>query len=168
MTEHDGNDTALIDRACAGDERALETLLRAHQAWIFNLALRMVWRHEDAEDATQEILTKIATQLSSFRGESAPCTWMYRIAVNHLLTMRRRRSEESVQSFDVYAERIHACPDEDLEDASFAVDAEILEITPQAFRKRLSRARRDLSAFMQVSAGSSTGRSSACASFRRP
>jgi DNA-directed RNA polymerase specialized sigma24 family protein len=36
---------------------------------VFNLALRMVWRRNVAEDATQEILIKAATKSSTFGGE---------------------------------------------------------------------------------------------------
>lgn len=38
---------------------------------VFNLALRMVWRRDVAEDATQDILIKAVTKLSTFAGESA-------------------------------------------------------------------------------------------------
>jgi DNA-directed RNA polymerase specialized sigma24 family protein len=44
---------------------ALERLLRRHERAIYGLAVRMLWKPRDAEDATQEILLKIATRLSS-------------------------------------------------------------------------------------------------------
>jgi DNA-directed RNA polymerase specialized sigma24 family protein len=43
----------------------------------------MVFHPQDAEDATQEILLKLITKLSTFRGESQFRTWMYRLVVNH-------------------------------------------------------------------------------------
>lgn len=52
---------------------------------IFNLSLRMLGSPHDAEDASQEILIKIMSQLSAFRKESAFSTWVYRIATNYLI-----------------------------------------------------------------------------------
>ena len=52
-------DEELVAKAQAGDSDALERLVRRHQAWVFNIALRMLWRRDLAEDATQEILIKV-------------------------------------------------------------------------------------------------------------
>jgi NADPH:quinone reductase len=82
-------DEELVAKAQAGDRDALEGLVRRHQAWVFNIAIRMVWRRDLAEDATQEILIKLVTKLSTFKAESQFRTWLYRIAVNHLLNLRK-------------------------------------------------------------------------------
>ncbi len=87
------SDDSLAAAAAAGDRAALEALLGRHQGWVHNLALRMLWDAHDAEDATQEILVKIATRLASFRGESAVRTWVWRVAANRLLSRRRGRVE---------------------------------------------------------------------------
>jgi RNA polymerase sigma factor (sigma-70 family) len=78
---------------------ALDALARRHQSWVFNLALRMVWRREAAEDATQEVLIKAVTKLSTYAGNSAFRTWLYRIAVNHLLNVRKSEMEEKAMTF---------------------------------------------------------------------
>jgi hypothetical protein len=44
-------DEELVAKAQAGDRDALERLVRRHQAWVFNIALRMIWRRDLAEDA---------------------------------------------------------------------------------------------------------------------
>ncbi len=59
---------ALVDKATAGDKEALETLVAGVQDIVFNLSLRMLGTFADAEDATQDILLKMITHLSSFRG----------------------------------------------------------------------------------------------------
>jgi len=82
-----------VARAKGGDREALEALVRRHQAWIYNIALRMLYHPQDAEDATQEILIKALTRLSSFEGRSSFRTWLYRIVVNHVLNMKRGRRE---------------------------------------------------------------------------
>lgn len=92
-------DEELVAQAQAGDKDALERLVRRHQPWVFNIAIRMMWRRDLAEDATQEILIKIVTKLSTFRGESQFRTWLYRIAVNHLLNVRKSEMEEKSMTF---------------------------------------------------------------------
>jgi RNA polymerase sigma factor (sigma-70 family) len=108
----DPSDERLTEHASQGDKRALDQLLRRHQAWIYNVALRMLHLPSDAEDATQEILLKIATHLGSFRQESQFRTWAYRIAANHLLDRVRSRPEQTVTGFDCYREYFARTPDE--------------------------------------------------------
>ncbi|HEU5025770.1 MAG TPA: sigma-70 family RNA polymerase sigma factor [Spirillospora sp.] len=83
----------LVARAVEGDQDALAEVLAHVQDPVYRLALRMTGRIADAEDATQEILIRIMTRLSMFRGEASLVTWAYRIAVNHLLNLRRRPAE---------------------------------------------------------------------------
>ena len=59
----DPEDRDLVRRAQAGDRESLEQLITRHQAWIYNIVLRMVYLPQDAEDATQEILVKLITML---------------------------------------------------------------------------------------------------------
>ena len=56
---------ALVDKATAGDKQALEMLVTGVQELVFNLSLRMLGTFADAEDATQDILLKMITHLSS-------------------------------------------------------------------------------------------------------
>jgi DNA-directed RNA polymerase specialized sigma24 family protein len=67
----DVTDADLISKAVKGDRSALEKLIYRHQAWIYNIALRMVFYPQEAEDVTQEVLIKIITKLSTFRGDSS-------------------------------------------------------------------------------------------------
>ena len=72
----------LIEKAVTGDKKSLEEIILSVQDTVFNLSLRMLGSFADAEDASQEILLKVITHLSSFRQESAFSTWVFRIAVN--------------------------------------------------------------------------------------
>ncbi|MGH7702529.1 MAG: RNA polymerase sigma factor, partial [Gemmatimonadales bacterium] len=99
---------SVVVRAREGDGAALETLVRAIKDDVYGLAIRMLWHPEDAEDATQEILLKVVTHLGSFRGESAFRTWVYRIATNHLLGIRKSRVEREELSFEVFADQLAA------------------------------------------------------------
>jgi DNA-directed RNA polymerase specialized sigma24 family protein len=67
----ESEDRELVRRAQGGNREALEQLITRHQGWIYNIALRMVYLPEDAEDATQEILIKVITKLSTFEAEAA-------------------------------------------------------------------------------------------------
>jgi RNA polymerase sigma factor (sigma-70 family) len=113
----------LLPAAQAGDRDALERLFSGCQPWVFNIALRMLGRRPDAEDATQEILIKALKSLSGFRGESRFSTWLYRIAVNHILN----RKPEPVCSFADAARGLERVPDFDLPDPrTVPVPVEIL------------------------------------------
>lgn len=191
----DAEDKELVASALHGNRSALEELILRHQAWIFNIAIRMVGRPADAEDVTQEILTKVITSLSSFQGRSSFRTWLYRVVANHVINMRRRKTEMVLRSFERYSRSIDNTPDLDLPDpGTIPVDAnliveetklscmmgmllcldrkhrlafvlgsifgitdrlgsEIMGISRDAFRQRLSRARRRLSNFMNEKCG---------------
>ena len=105
---NDFSDELLVAESVQGCMDSLEKLVCRHQAWIYNIVLRMVFNTQDAEDITQEILIKIITKLSAFRGQSRFRTWVYRIAVNHVINMKKRPAELKVVSFDQYWQDIHA------------------------------------------------------------
>ncbi len=117
----DVRDKELLAAAQSGNAQAIEQLLARHQPWIFNIAVRMLrGGPQDAEDATQDILIKVLQGLSSFRGESKFSTWLYRIAVNHLLNVKKDKwsAEASICSFSVAAAGLQQVPDFDLPDPS--------------------------------------------------
>src|SRR5262245_33729059 len=89
-------DAELVEQAKNGDRGALEELVLRHQAWVYNIAVRMVFHPHDAEEVTQEVLVKVITQLGTFKGESSFRTWLYRIAANYVLNMKRRGAESRV------------------------------------------------------------------------
>ena len=188
-------DQNLVLRARAGDRRAPEDLIERHQAWIYNIALRMLFHPQDAEDATQEILIKVVTRPASFEGRSSFRTWLYRVVANHLLNVKHGREELKVTTFSAYGDGLDNTPDLDPPDpkgvspdenllvteamlactsgmllcldreqrlayilgailgVSDTVAAAVSEITPENFRQRLARARRDLRNFMNDKCG---------------
>ncbi|HKZ04210.1 MAG TPA: RNA polymerase sigma factor [Methylomirabilota bacterium] len=116
----DADDRVLVARARAGERDALEALVERHHVWVYNVALRMLGHPADAEDATQEILVKALTGLTSFEGRSSFRTWLYRIGVNHLLNARRGRRERHALSFGCYAHGLDTTPDLDPPDEAAA------------------------------------------------
>jgi len=128
VNKTDQKDEQLISAAVAGDKKALENLIYRHQAWIYNIALRMVFYPQEAEDVTQEILIKIITKLSTFRGNSSFRTWVYRIVVNHVLNMKRSLGEKKhADNFDDYWKLIDKVPDSELPvNGSYNVEMDVL------------------------------------------
>lgn len=124
-------DQELVHLAKGGSRDALEELVIRHQAWIYNLALRMVHRPEDARDATQEVLIKLFTRLATFDGRSSLRTWLYRIVINHLLNMKRRRAEAREITFAEYGQVLDDTPDAELSDPQ-AVPADVQLLIEEA------------------------------------
>jgi RNA polymerase sigma factor (sigma-70 family) len=192
--QRDQNLQLEVTRAKAGDHKALESVVRAVQQEVYGIALRFLWHPQDAEDATQEILIRVITGLGSFRGDSGFRTWVYRIACNRLLTLRKQRMEQHSISFEEFGEDlVRGLSDDslggkyDLDEALLLEEvkigctlamllcldrdhrlayilgeiveldhqeaAEVLEISPAAFRKRLSRARASITSFMMSRCG---------------
>ncbi len=180
---------ALVDQATSGDKDALETLITGVQDMVFNLSLRMLGTFADAEDAAQDILLKMITHLSSFRGDSSFTTWVFRIAVNHLKNHKKHMFARYPLSFEYYGNDIENGEIENIPDLTQNVEKEILaeelkmsctnvmlqcldtesrcifilgtmfkldsriagdilEITPEAYRQRLSRIRRKMADFL--------------------
>ena len=81
-----------IARAQRGDARAFERLYQLHGPRVYALCLRMVGNTAEAEDLTQESFLMVLRKISTFRGESAFSTWLYRITVNIVLMRRRRKT----------------------------------------------------------------------------
>jgi RNA polymerase sigma factor (sigma-70 family) len=116
VAEGDASDFELVELTRNGDRAALERLVLRHQAWIYNIAVRMVFQPHDAEEVTQEVLIKVITRLCTFKGECKFRTWLYRITANHVLNMKRRSAESQVTTFADYGAAINRTPDLDLPD----------------------------------------------------
>lgn len=191
----DETDEVLLAAIRDGDKHALERLVLRHQAWIYNIAMRMVYDPHEAEDLTQEILVKVITKLDSFQGRSNIRTWIYRIAANHIFNAGKGPIEQMIKTFSQYGDELDSIVDSDasalnanqaelelmVEEARIScihgmllclernqrlifilgeimkVDsqtgAEILEISADNFRQRLSRARKELYSFMNEKCG---------------
>ena len=117
---------ALVDKATAGDKNALETLIVSVQDIVFNLSLRMLGTFADAEDATQDILLKMVTHLSSFRGDSSFTTWVFSIATNHLKNYKKHMFAHYPLSFEYYGNDIENGKIQDVPDLTQNVEKDIL------------------------------------------
>ena len=90
----------LLKRAKTGDRGAFGKLVVLFQDRLFNATLRMVGDRDEAAELTQETFTKALAGLESFRGESGPYTWFFRIAVNLSISRLRKVQRHRVFSLD--------------------------------------------------------------------
>jgi RNA polymerase sigma-70 factor (ECF subfamily) len=59
---------------------------------VYALALRMLGNQADAEDISQEVLLQVVRRFGTFRGDSSVGTWLYRVTINAVLALRRKRA----------------------------------------------------------------------------
>ncbi len=96
------NESDLIARAQAGDGDAFSELVAPHLGLFFAGIHRILQDTLDAQDALQEALISIHTELGRFQGKSKFSTWAYRICINEALMLRRsriRRREDAIEDF---------------------------------------------------------------------
>ena len=104
----------LVSKFHQGDDKAIEELLRLHEPFIYNLAWKFTNDENEAKDLSQEVLIKVLTKLSTFKGKSSFRTWLYRITFNEFMQTKRRPMEEMWQGFDDFSEKLNAIPSPDL------------------------------------------------------
>ncbi|MCI0684097.1 MAG: sigma-70 family RNA polymerase sigma factor [Gemmataceae bacterium] len=86
-----GDDHRLVTASLAGDTRAFEALVIRYQDRLFNTVFRLVDNAEDARDVVQEAFLSAYQSLGSFKGDSLFFTWLYRIAINSAISMKRKQ-----------------------------------------------------------------------------
>lgn len=92
-------DQQLVERVQRGDKQAFGLLVSKYQRKLSRLLSRMIRDPAEVEDVVQEAFIKAYRALSSFRGESAFYTWLYRIGINtaknYLVSLGRRASSRA-------------------------------------------------------------------------
>src|SRR5262249_13671957 len=85
------DDQRLIAACLEGDTAAFSILVRRYQDRLYNTVYRLLDNAEDAQDVVQEAFLHAYQSLDSFKGDSLFFTWLYRIAVNSAISLRRKR-----------------------------------------------------------------------------
>lgn len=100
LTEDEAEERALLAAVRSGDERAFERLVARHAPSVF----RIVAGHlgpTDAEDAAQEVFTRVYLGLKGYKGEARLSTWIFRVATNVALTRAsKKRRRDPVRPFE--------------------------------------------------------------------
>ena len=101
----DENDERVwVARCLKGDASAFEPLVARYERPLFAVALRLVANYEDARDVTQNVFIRAYEHLDSFDPERRFFSWIYRIAVNESLNLRRARRPQEVLGTSIQVE----------------------------------------------------------------
>jgi RNA polymerase sigma-70 factor (ECF subfamily) len=128
-------DHQLVQRAIAGDERAMRLLWSRHSPHIDAVVRRLVGDPDLAADIAQDVWIQIFRALPGYRGDSQFGTWAHRIAVNR--TLNALRKVRRLAKIEV-----------DIEDDSASVDQDgertLLAQTIEEATKKLSPGAREV------------------------
>ena len=76
------NDSELVEKVKKGNKMAFNFLMNKYYSRVYASLFSFTKSHEDSEDLTQMTFLKVWQQITTFRGDSAFFTWVYRIAIN--------------------------------------------------------------------------------------
>jgi len=86
----DQTEPELVQAAARGDREAYGYLVRKYQERLLAAVMQMVRQRVEAEDIVQDTFLQAYANLRKFEGKCAFYTWIYRIAMNLVLSRRRR------------------------------------------------------------------------------
>ena len=98
---HDISDHELVRRCQDGDKRAMETLMRQYQQWVYNIAYGMLSNPEDASDVAQDVFLWLWENIGQFRFKSQFSTWLYRIVTNRCLNLKDQRQRRKTDLMEI-------------------------------------------------------------------
>jgi RNA polymerase sigma-70 factor (ECF subfamily) len=83
-------DAQVVGQILAGDRDAYRLLVERHSRNIFRVAFRVLTNEQDAEEVVQETFLRAYRNLGKFEQRSVFSTWLYRIAMNCALDMKKK------------------------------------------------------------------------------
>ena len=96
----DDSDEVLVERCLEGDSAAFTVLVKRYQRPIYNAAFRVLGKEEDAGDVAQTVFLKVAEHLADYDSRHRFFSWIYRIAMNEALNVRRRNGRDQPMEED--------------------------------------------------------------------
>jgi RNA polymerase sigma-70 factor (ECF subfamily) len=85
------DDSRLIQDCLEGNTGAFGELVRRYQDRLYNTVCRLIDNPEDAQDVVQEAFLNAYQSLHGFKGDSLFFTWLYRIATNTAISLKRKQ-----------------------------------------------------------------------------
>jgi RNA polymerase sigma-70 factor, ECF subfamily len=85
------DDRRLIAESLGGRRDAFGELVSRYQARLYNAAVRLVDSPDDAADVVQDAFLNAYQSLHAFKGDSEFFTWLYRIAFNGAISLKRKK-----------------------------------------------------------------------------
>jgi RNA polymerase sigma-70 factor (ECF subfamily) len=92
LTQTTENESELVRRAKAGDQRAFTALVKKYESTVYNFAFKVCRDEEKAEETLQDTFVNVYRKLDQFNGKAKFSTWLYQIVTNNCL-MKRRKSK---------------------------------------------------------------------------
>jgi RNA polymerase sigma-70 factor (ECF subfamily) len=90
----------LLRRARSGDRAAYGQIVVSYQDRLYNAMLRMVGNEQEAQELTQETFVRGLCKIETFRGEASAYTWLFRIAVNLVISQLRKVQRHRTYSLE--------------------------------------------------------------------
>jgi len=91
----------LISRARAGDGDAFRAITEPHVRELHVHCYRMLGSFQDAEDALQDTLLTAWQNIARFEERASLRTWLYRIATNRCLNVRRSAKRRAAAEWNI-------------------------------------------------------------------
>lgn len=85
------SDDQLIERTLLGERSAFGQLVQRYQTAVYSVAYNVLRNGADAEDAAQSAFLKAYENLDRYNPEFKFFSWLYRIAVNESINLRRKK-----------------------------------------------------------------------------
>lgn len=112
-----GQDAHLIALAKNGDQSAFSVLMKKYKDAIFHTVLKIINNRDDAEDVVLITFTKAFNNISTYNGEFAFSTWLFKIASNNCIDFLRKKRIQTTPlyrgSADGESEEVTAIPVKD-------------------------------------------------------
>ncbi len=100
--QSEGDTNALIQRLQAGHVDAFERLFEHYSSRVCRQAVHFLGNEAEAEEVMQEVFLTLYEKASTFRGDAAVSTWLYRLTANTAISRLRRRSRRQEVPLDAY------------------------------------------------------------------
>jgi RNA polymerase sigma factor (sigma-70 family) len=129
----------LIDRCRVGDASAFQEVYTLYSKAMYNVAYRIVYDHEEAQDVLQESFVSAYKNLDAYRGDAPFGAWLKRIVINRALTASQKRKHahlpETLEDYDI--------PDQEdttyyKADLSVALVSACIQQLPEGYRNILT------------------------------
>jgi RNA polymerase sigma-70 factor (ECF subfamily) len=134
----------LVTRLRNREQDAVGDLANTYGSKVYQLALRYLKNHEDAEEVTQDVLLKVSQRIDAFRGDAALSSWIYRITFNSAMSKLRSGRAARQAAVDEVARdggSVRPAAHLDIADPSPLADEEVLH---GELRAALAKALREL------------------------
>ena len=99
-------DYEIVDLVARGDQAAFQWLFNQHMSDIFKFCYSLLLDQNLAEDAVQEVFTKLWVHAKDWKPEAKLKTWLVRLARNHCLDVLRKKKNDVKKNHALYKDTL--------------------------------------------------------------